>query len=213
MTQLPATPPTARRPVHTGRLLLGLVVAALGVLWLLEALDVATIDWDLVLPIGVIVVGVALLAAGVAGRGSGGLIALGIVLTVLLLASAVVEIPFGAGVGDRSYRPAVLSEERAFDLAVGQLTVDLTAASWSPGGPATPRVRAHVGVGQLVVLVPRRIPCVATHAKAGVGDVRVFGQDRSGFAADYRTDAVCSGVPQLQLDLSVGIGQIEVRRD
>jgi hypothetical protein len=212
MSSHPPAPASSRaRDVHAGRLLLGLALAALGVLWLLQALDVATIDWNLGLPIAVIAIGAALLVAGLLGRGSGGLVLLGIALTVLLLASTVVEVPLGGGVGDRTYRPTT-ARSRSYELAMGQLTIDLTRIGLPESLPGEIRASAHVGVGQLVVIIPQRFPCVATHAKSGIGGVDVFGRSRDGFGAEYRTDAACSSAPLVHLDLTVGIGEVEVRR-
>jgi Cell wall-active antibiotics response 4TMS YvqF len=212
MSPHPPAPASSRaRDVHAGRLLLGLALAALGVLWLLQALDVATIDWNLGLPIAVIAIGAALLVAGLLGRGSGGLVLLGIALTVLLLASTVVEVPLGGGVGDRTYRPTTV-RSRSYELAMGQLTIDLTRIGLPESLPGEIRASAHVGVGQLLVIIPQRFPCVATHAKSGIGGVDVFGRSRDGFGAEYRTAAACSAAPLVHLDLTVGIGEVEVRR-
>jgi hypothetical protein len=202
---------SARSNVHPGRLLLGLMLAILGVLWLLDALGLATIDWDIALPLAVIAVGVAVLVAGSVGRGSGGLVALGIVLTVLLLATTVVEIPFGGGVGDRTYRPTE-TQNKTYELAMGRLTIDLTRTTFPQPVPAGVRIAAHVGVGQLVVVVPGRYTGVDVHAKAGIGEVVVFGDHRGGFGPEYRSAGHNDPRPVFFFDLSVGIGQVEVRR-
>jgi hypothetical protein len=202
---------SARRSnVHPGRLLLGLLLAVLGVLWLLDALDLVTIDWDVALPIALIAVGVCVLVAGSVGRGSGGLVALGIVLTVLLLAATVVEIPIGGGVGDRTYRP-VQGQSKTYELAVGMLTIDLTDTTL-PESAAGVRIDAHVGVGKLLVVVPIRATSVRVHAKAGIGEVVVFGEHRGGFGPEFGSDTANEHAPGLAFELSVGIGQVEVRR-
>jgi hypothetical protein len=208
-----STPSAPARPgkVQIGRLLLGLALASLGVLWLLQALKVATIDWNVGLPIAVIAIGVALLIAGLAGRGSGGLVVLGIVLTVLLLASTVVDVPLGGGVGDRTYRPATL-ESRTYELAMGRMTIDLRRAATGSATPGTVHIAGHVGIGQLVVIVPSVYTGVDVHAKAGVGDVTVFGADRGGFDPEYRSRGHNDPSPVLFFDVTVGIGQVEVRR-
>jgi hypothetical protein len=211
MSTLPP-PPVRSRGVHTGRLLLGVALAALGVLWLLQALDLTSIDWQIGLPIAVIVVGAALIAAGLLGRGSSGLVVLGIALTLLLLASTVVDVPLGGGVGNRTYRPVSL-ESRTYELAMGQLTIDLTRTGLRTSlQPAAARITAHVGVGQLLVIVPSSYQGVDVHAKAGIGDVLVFGRDHGGFGPEYRSPGSNDVAPMLRFDLTVGIGQVEVRR-
>jgi cell wall-active antibiotic response 4TMS protein YvqF len=214
MSELPGSPPPARpraRDVHAGRLLLGLALAVLGVLWLLEALDVTTIDWDIGLPVAVIAVGVALLVAGFVGRTSGGLVALGIVLTIVLVATTFVEVPFGAGVGDRTVRPLAVAE-RTYELSIGKLTIDLTRSSLPTTSSQQVRLTGHVGIGQLVVVVPSGSTGVDVRAKAGVGDVQVFGRDHGGFGVEYRSPGRNDVAPLLVLELSVGVGQVEVRR-
>jgi Cell wall-active antibiotics response 4TMS YvqF len=206
MSEVPAAPARAGGGVHVGRLVFGLAVAALGILWLLQALDVATIDWRYGLPIAVIAVGIALVVVGLAGRGSSGLVMLGIALTVLLVASTVVDIPLGAGVGDRSYRPSVL-ENRSYELAVGQLTVDLTRAA-RPDQDRT--VRAHVGVGKLVVVLPPASG-LDVRTEVGIGGSDVFGVSKGGFDVRYGIGGSTTG-SVVYVDLSVGVGQVEVRR-
>jgi hypothetical protein len=210
MSALPPPPTRNERSVPMGRLLFGVLLVLLGVGWLLDSLGGIQIDWDLILPIGLIAVGVALVAAARRGEGRGGLVALGIVLTLLLTVGTVVSVPLGGGVGDRTERPLQL-RDRSYELAVGKLTVDLRRAAVS-GDASTIEVAARVGIGQLVVIVPQDIPCVSTHARAGLGELNVFGDTQGGIGPDYRTEAVCLAAPLLQLDLSVGLGQVEVRR-
>jgi hypothetical protein len=213
MSDLPPAPAPEPRPLPVGRLLVGVFLVLLGVGWLLDALGAVDLDWDLVLPIGLIAVGGALALAGWQGQGRGGLIALGVVLTVVLTIGAVVRVPFGGGVGDRTERPRTIGAiPSRYELAVGKLTVDLTALRWQGEPPREIGVESAVGIGQLVVLVGPRFPCVSTHAEAGLGEVVVFGERQSGVSPEHRTQEVCAGVPQLKLEASVGLGQVEVRR-
>jgi hypothetical protein len=206
VTPMPPTPVRTRPPLQTGRLLAGLLVAALGVVWLLQALGAATVDWRVILPIAVVAVGVALLLAGFAGRGSGGLIALGIVLVLLLAATSAVDVPFTGGVGDRTYRPSG-SGSKTYELAIGELTVDLGRLTGEM------HVTAHVGVGQLTIVVPS-VSSIHVSARAGIGQVVLFGEERTGFDASLtrtsRTPSPLAG--SADLDVSVGLGQVEVRR-
>jgi len=45
-----------------------------------------------------------------------------------------------------------------------------------------------------------------------VGEIVVFGEREGGIGPVHRTDVVCLGPPVLNLDVSVGLGQVEVRR-
>lgn len=214
MSELPPAPEIPPKPIPIGRLLVGVLLVGLGAVWLLDAVGAFDVDWDVLLPVALIVVGVALVIAAWQGRGRGGLIALGIVLTLVLAVAAVVKVPLSGGIGDRVERPtSVEATADPFELSIGKLTVDLRGLVWS--GAETPgeiRVEAAVGMGELIVLVGGDFPCVAVHAEAGVGEVDVFGDRRSGVAPEYRTEAVCMAAPLLTLDLSVGVGQVEVRR-
>lgn len=214
MSELPPAPQTPPKPLPIGRLLVGVLIVGLGVIWLLDAVGAVDVDWDVLLPVALIVVGVALVVAAWQGRGRGGLIALGIVLTVILTIATVVRVPLSGGIGDRVEQPTSLGAVAdPFELAIGELTVDLNDLTWSGADvPGEVRVEAAVGMGQLVVLVGPDFPCVSVHAEAGVGEVVVFGERRSGVSPEFRTEAVCLAAPLLALELSVGIGQVEVRR-
>lgn len=214
MSELPPAPQTPPKPLPIGRLLVGVLIVGLGVIWLLDAVGAVDVDWDVLLPVALIVVGVALVVAAWQGRGRGGLIALGIVLTVILTIATVVRVPLSGGIGDRVEQPTSLGAVAdPFELAIGELTVDLNDLTWSGADvPGEVRVEATVGMGQLVVLVGPDFPCVSVHAEAGVGEVVVFGERRSGVSPEFRTEAVCLAAPLLALELSVGIGQVEVRR-
>jgi hypothetical protein len=213
MTDLPPAPDRPSTPLPVGRLLVGVFLVLLGIGWLLDATGAASLDWDLILPIGLIPVGVALGYAGWQGRGRGGLIALGVILTLVLTIGTVVRVPFGGGIGDRTDRPQTVEAVRdRFELSIGKLTLDLRDLSGGPQAVSEIRVDGAVGIGQLVVIVGEGFPCVATHAEAGLGEVVVFGEHHGGITPEYRTEAVCAAAPLLDLDLSVGLGQVEVRR-
>jgi hypothetical protein len=216
MSDLPSRPEPAaprKQPIPVGRLVLGLALVLLGLGWLLEATGAVELDWGLVWPVVLILVGAVLVAAAWQGRARGGLVALGVVLA-LLLALGTVEMPLTGGVGDRVERPGSLDEiPSRYELTVGKLVVDLGRLRWSPAEvPGSVRVRARVGTGELLVLVGEGFPCISVRARSGLGEVVVFGERASGIAPEYRTEAVCLAAPVLELDLSVGLGKVEVRR-
>jgi len=211
MSRFPDPPPSAgRRGFRVGRLLAGLVIVAFGIGWLLEALGEATVPWRVVLPAALILIGLALVLSARGGGEHGGLITLGILLTVVLTVGTVVDVPVRGGVGERRERPVAFMDH-SYDLAVGKLTVDLRALTRAESGGKA-RIDAHVGIGQLVVIVPRRSLTVDVRARAGVGEIDVFGVRRSGFHVDYSTPTSAELGPVVVLDASVGIGDVEVRR-
>jgi len=209
-TTSPPASPLER--VRSGRLVAGLLLVLFGIGWLLEVLDVIDFPWDVLFPIALILVGVAIVVASRSGARPGGLIAVGIVLTGVMVLGSAIDFPLGGGVGERLERPATVSELRdEYVLGIGQLTVDLTDMSVAALG-ADARTRVRVGVGQLVVIVPEDLP-VLVFARATVGNVRVFEDEEGGFGAEREAGPGLDGRgPVLELVLSVGLGEVEVRR-
>jgi hypothetical protein len=209
----PEPPPAPGLPL--GRLIVGLALVAVGVIWLLGALDVVSFSLLAVLPAALIVVGIVLIGAARTGR-HGGLVVLGIVLTVILTIASSFDIRLQGGVGDRIERPATGAEvEKEYHLSVGQLTLDLRGTDFSVAGPTT--VKASVGIGQLTVRVPDDL-LVEANGHVGAGQVTMFGRQNSGLDVKLFSRSTPAGflvfgsIPSLTLDLSVGLGQIEVTR-
>ncbi len=200
----PSQPP--RRGPSAGRLVTGLLLVLVGVVWLLNVLDVAEIRWQTVLSAAVIAIGAALLS--VARRGDNdGLIGLGVGLSILLVFTAgMPNLPLMGGIGDRNLRPTG-EVESAYELGMGTLELDLTAADLSPG---TTEISASVGMGELVVIVPTDV-ALDIDASVGAGEVDVLGEERNGIAPSLSVSE-SGGDQRLVLDLSVGLGTIEVQR-
>jgi hypothetical protein len=212
----PPVPPAPARPVsppRVGRLVAGVLLMLVGIGWLLEVLGVSEVPWDVLLPAALIVIGVALVLVSRAGGSQAGLITTGVVLSVLLLLGSAIDIPLRGGIGDREERPASVAALRdEYRLGIGRLTLDLTAidpAELDTGLPPISRVRVRVGIGQVEVIVPEGV-LVEVAARAGLGDVNVFGAGDAGFDAE-RVLALRGGV-DLELVVSVGLGDVEVRR-
>lgn len=207
-------PPSNPVPPRTGRLVAGVLLVLFGAGWLAEALGASEFPWDVVIPAGLIVVGVALLLTQRSGAAHGGLVTLGIVLTVLLVLGSAIDLPLGGGVGERNEHPATASELKdEYRLGIGQLTIDLSdlAAAGLPFAERGDRIRARVGIGQLVVIVAQDTP-VRVEAHAGLGNVQVFNVEDSGFDVDRITTPGSGADPIFVLVVSVGLGDIEVRR-
>jgi hypothetical protein len=192
------------RTPRLGHLVLGALLVAVGTLWLIEAVSDVEVPWEVVLPIALVLVGTALVYGASTGA-HGGLITLGVALTLLVVLSSVFEVlidgRFEGGVGERNHAPTGVAETE-YRLAVGQLTLDLTSAE-SPGRP----IIVSVGLGQLTVTVPADA-VVEVHAKVGLGEVTVFGRSNSGLGAEI--DEVPAG-PTFVIMAEVGMGQVEVR--
>lgn len=185
----------ARRPDHRN-----LIVLVIGAVLLVVAVgDLATSGpwwphWDGGIGFGPSVVALvaALAVVVVAGRNREtpsrvrwvALTVVGVVVATLVVAVATLTatvalsgVPFTGGVGDTQWRPSSPSQvARTYRLGVGSLTVDLGQVDFGPG---VTRVTASVGVGRLLVEVPRAM-AVSVTAHSGMGDVQVLGRTNGG---------------------------------
>jgi hypothetical protein len=157
------------------------------------------------------VVGLGVLVGAFRGRAPW-LIVLGIVLSFVTSMAAVADHHWGAGVGDRTWRPqSTTAADRPFRLGVGDATLDLTDL---PAGSSVD-VETRLGVGQLVVLVPLDAT-VDVQADVGAGNLEVLGeppQDGSDLNVDVTEPALVTGSGRtITLDAAVGLGNLEVRR-
>lgn len=210
----PEPPETPPHPLPLGRVAFGLILLAVGVGWLLHSLDVIDVPWDALLPVALIAIGAVLVVGSRTGRYSG-LIALGIVLTLTTALVSAVDVPLIGGAGQRVISPQSVAElEPRYDLAVGQMVIDLRELQLPPR--ARVDVAARVGMGELVVHVPAGLT-VTAHGRAGLGDIQVLGEEASGIGPE-RTVLTCPAEfdpcdetqAQLVLDLSVGLGEVQV---
>jgi phage shock protein PspC (stress-responsive transcriptional regulator) len=163
-----------------------------------------------------LVVGLGLVAAAFTGgrRARGGLIGLGVVLSLALIATSAAPSHLDGGVGDRTYRPVTADGVQAgYDGGVGDVTVDLTAVPLA--GLQTPlRTRIDHGVGDLEVLVPRSAD-VEIHVDGGLGDVTLFGGTDSGGGFYPGTGSASwtgDGNPEFVITIDSGVGDVEVSR-
>jgi hypothetical protein len=210
-------PPSYRRPsilesVPLGRLVLGGILLLGGILWLLSSLDVVEISLTAVLPVALIVLGLALVIGSRTGRHSG-LIVAGVVLTLATAFASTFDIRLEGGVGQREFSPTSIANlEREYRLAMGEMTLDLTRLEFPAG---TTRVDASVGMGELRVRIPDSV-VVQAHATAGAGRLVLFGEESNGIDAELSKNqaplgpAPPGGLPILVLELSVGLGQVDV---
>ena len=211
----------ARPPAGPRSPVPGVTIAALLILEGLLALSNRVFDWDLgptaFLGTALLVVGVGLVAAAFStGRTArGGLIALGVVLSLATAAAAAEPWPGGEnGVGDQIYRENNAAEvQRSYSGGIGDFTLDLSDVDVSElDEQITTRVDA--GVGDVEVIVPRSAD-IRVSVETGLGDVRIFDEDDrnggyfTGLGSRPWTD---DGQPELELTINAGIGDVEVSR-
>lgn len=211
MTTEPVPPaPADRHGPAAATVLVGALLVLVGIGWLLDAGGVE-VPWRAVLPAALIAVGLACVAGAFQGR-QHAMMVVGVVLTVVLAVAAAanwdLDVPLAGGVGDRTERPATPAQLTTYELGVGDLLLDLRQLQVPPG---TTAVQARVGIGELVVQVPDGVSVEAV-ARAGVGQVQVFGEQESGLGSRIDLIGDAAGRGTLRLDLRVGIGQVRVER-
>lgn len=210
-----STAPVTPRPhaVRWGQLVWGGALLVIGVAWFLDVSVGLGVAYPIVLAGLLIAVGVALPLAPAHDRG--GVLGLGVVLSIAVLASAIAGPavdPFAVrrGVGNVTERPVAAAAVRDhYEHGVGDLSIDLRSLSLPPGETA---VAAELAIGTLTIEVPPDV-AVDVSGEAGLGVVEVFGQERSGVGPTLRTrTSATSDARSLEVDASVGIGRIEVTR-
>lgn len=206
----PAPPPRPRRPSLFLPVLGGLLAAA-GLFGLLAVTDVYDLSLSVAFAVALAVVGGAVAVGASTGRRVGGLVVLGLMLLAGFAAAATLPVGLSAGVGDKVARPLDTTQlEDAYDLGIGELTVDLSDLVLPPG---TTEVEADVGIGRLLVRVPEGV-ALEIDAQVGVGEVTVLGRSDDGTGAEERivVPGPTADAPVLELEADVGIGDLEVVR-
>jgi phage shock protein PspC (stress-responsive transcriptional regulator) len=162
-----------------------------------------------------LVVGAGLIAAAFSGgrRARGGLIALGVVLSLALIGASTGPWRLDGGVGDRTFRPATAADVRPqYDGGVGDLTVDLTRVD--PATLAGPvRTRIEHGVGDLSVSVPPSAD-VQVQVHNGLGNVDILDRSSDGgfFPGTGSASWTDDGRPEFVITIDAGVGDVEVSR-
>ena len=210
----PKPPAGPRSPVPRVTLAAMLIVAGL------FALMTQVLDWQLPARLffgsELLVVGLGLIAASYAnGRTArGGLISLGIVLSLATITAA--SEPWRGdghnGIGDQVYREIDADlVQSTYHCGVGDCTLDLSDIDDFDELITT---RLDAGVGDVEVIVPRTAD-VRVNVDSGLGDVRMFGQDdRNGgfFPGVGSRSWTDDGQAEINLSINAGIGDVEVTR-
>ncbi len=179
--------------MRSGEILAALLLIGLGLVFLLGNLGLLSVNWRLLWPVLIIIFGGWLIWRAMS-RGPG--------------------FPTGAyssGFGD--FRPDLTGREiRAaeFSHIFGDVDLDLTRAVFPEGESS---VRASHGMGELTIIVPRDL-AVRARASAGLGDVSVLDKRSDGIAAaaSFESEDYASAACRLNLEASVGVGEVKVMR-
>ncbi|AOR32541.1 hypothetical protein BFF78_17050 [Streptomyces fodineus] len=215
----PTAPPRPRGPRWIGGwvFLLALVAGGLGtgLTWDTHPLG-TSLQTGLACALAVFGLGVAVSAF--LGRTGAGTVFWAIVTAALLAGAAAMPKDITTHWRDASWTPAATAGVRSsYDLGTGRGTLDLSRVH--PGKGRTIATAAHVGAGQLKVILPADAT-VRMKIDVGVGDIRLPGNSRKD--VDVQPDrhktvtlAPAKGAKDtgtLDLTLGVGAGQVEVSR-
>ena len=151
----------------------------------------------------------AVLVLGAFVRGARWLVLPAVAFAVSVAVVAAAHVDLHGGIGERTYRPHALSEVRdGYRLGAGRLEIDLRDIAFPPGDT---QLHVRLGMGELVVLVPRNV-CVATSAQIGGGYVGALEQRSGGLDVDWSEHPAPSSprTPRLVLDGNVGLGALLV---
>jgi phage shock protein PspC (stress-responsive transcriptional regulator)/predicted membrane protein len=215
----PTPPPPGRdeRRAHRRRrprpfltpIALSVLLIGAGVASFLQSIDAIDLNLTIAFAIATCFVGAVLALSAWIGRAHG-LIVVGVLLAFATAVSSTINVPLHGGFGDRSYRPATTAElQPAYELSAGTIHLDLRQLA----PITTTDVAVTVGFGEINVDVPSTVT-VDVVAKAGAGQIELFGHSTNGWhAEDHRTAVGAGSAPAtVHLDLRVGAGHIIVRR-
>jgi phage shock protein PspC (stress-responsive transcriptional regulator) len=215
-TAPPPPPPPVPRP-RRERSVLGAItwwvaLVAAGVMFLGDRAGAWHLHPVTVFAVLLAVVGGGLVVGAFVGR-SRGLIAFGIVLSVLTALVAAVPAVGAGRTGTVTWAPASTSAipSDGYSLAAGKATLDLSSTRLDGGND----IQVQLGAGRLVVIVPQDARIVL-HANLGVGTLRTPDgrhDDGAGRTVDavYEAPAAGGSTETLTLRLDVGFGNLEVR--
>lgn len=209
----PAVPPVPRAPRERsalGGITLSVAVLVSGALLALREAGADGLTAPRILAVALLVIGGGLLVGTVWGRARW-LIVPGLVVALLLAATtAAGGSGFDGGVGERTWRAVDGGE---YSLGAGEATLDLRGLRGSDDA----RVEASIGFGHLIVLVPSGMS-VRVDSAVGLGELTsddVEGRPLNRDGDLGRTEEFVVGSSDdvtVELDLQVGLGEIEVRR-
>ena len=204
----PVPPPPPRKRSPLGGITLSLAAVVTGILLAVRESGADELTVPRILAVALVVIGAGLLVGTVWGRARW-LILPGLIVALALGAtSSAGSSGFGDGLGERTWRAA---DGGDYSLGAGQATLDLRGLR----GLESAQVEASVGFGQLTVLVPTGMS-VRVDSSVGLGEISAddadLDGDRGGGGREEQFVVGSADDVTVELDLEVGMGQIEVRR-
>ncbi len=221
----PVTPPPPKRrpagPALTS-LIAGLALVAAAVVLLVDRVSSFGGD-SLLLATGaaVVVIGLAVLLAGLAGRRAGGLTGLAVVALMLLgvgwadaSANGVLSDwrsgERASSFGDRSWSPGTVQDGDSYSVEFGSGTLDLTDVQTTGGEP--PTIMTDVRLGSMLVEVSDD-QTIELDLQVSEGSLEVPGSSASGRNRDITTTIGPAGPVDLRIEGTVRLGELVVQEE
>lgn len=201
----PRSPKSPREHAWLGWLALGLALCTTGILWLLRDGGSIHLSLGQLIALPLMILGVGLLVGAFAGRARWTILP-GILLIPIVLVASLITIPLNGRWDDRHLTPqSVVDLSTNYEQSGGTLTMDLSAIEPFTGLPGT--IHVGVGIGEIRIWLRKGTP-VSITARAGIGQVGLIGDERSGLGASDSLHV--TGPNPIRLDLDVDMGSIVV---
>jgi len=183
---------------------LALIALAIGTLGIVDVAGVAVADAAYpALAVGI--AGLMLLVGSFYGR-AGGLILVGLLATVPMVALTVV----GQWEGERIREtPATAAEvENSYEFGAGQLVLDLTEVDDVEALDGR-QISVEGGAGRIELLVPEDMDVRVTGRVDGPGAITLFGEQEGGIETSSQgLNDAGADAPRLTIDADLGVGEI-----
>jgi hypothetical protein len=197
-----------------GRVVVGVLLIALGGGWLLDMAGVVTLNSGVLASVGLMVIGAGLLIGSRQGNYPA-LVVIGIVLMLILASSErrSDRVLFRVDSVPHTFRPQTPDELRPYRADRGVLRIVLDELRLEK--KKTHRVEARMQAGEIHVTVPNDVP-VRVNARLSAGTLTIdHGDrdfDRKGVNIRETQDLgeFKGAKPRIVLDLRVGVGRIRV---
>lgn len=206
---LPPTPQVPREKSYLGRVTIGSMLLAVGILAILDNIPGVPVypEPRHYLALAVTILGLGLIVGGFAGRARW-LILVGVVLVPTLIFSPVFEWDWTSDTFDRTVVVTAFDElEEAYSLDVGNLVIDLTDLPWD--GEEID-LSATVDAGNIEIRVPPDVAVIGS-GSVDIGRVAGPGQESAGLGSPGIDFNIPGTEGEVDLDLQVDVGNIDVR--